>query len=353
MTSEVVEFVPSEASGLVSCICVTQPGRLALVQRAVLNFLTQDYPARELIIMTKDSGYAEQIHTFLSMVLPSFEVTRQGSPSISLRTHSFGSRQEAVVQAMAYAKGEWICIWDDDNLSHPTRIEEQLRYTPKGEASVLTKSLYFFYESSELFVSGFEQPGGEPHERCAPSSLIFSRQAYPGFDLSNQRLLKSDFPTHFIDSRHSTGRGLSLIPHMPHAFITCVHADNVRGGEFHRRAASGLPSTRLREWIISNEADITGALDQYQWPKADISVSGKDAQAFIYEPERLWPSTLEFVTVAESSGTCCPAGEPGEPGEAGQPEPTAGVEKFETQLAGAVQDAVLRRSEESPSVEEE
>ena len=76
MTSEVTEFVPSDASGLVSCVCVTQPGRLALLQRAVLNFLAQEYPDRELIIMTSDPGYAEQVHTFLSMVLPSFEVSR-------------------------------------------------------------------------------------------------------------------------------------------------------------------------------------------------------------------------------------------------------------------------------------
>jgi len=353
MSSEVTGFSPSDASGLVSCICVTQPGRLALVQRAVLNFMEQDYPNRELILMVKDEGYAEQVRTFLSLTLS--DLTERARPSISLRTHSFSSAKEAIIQGMAYARGEWICIWDDDNLSHPSRIESQLRYTPEGSASALTKSLYFFYESSELFVSGFEQPGGSPSERCAVSSLMFSRRAYPGFDIANQRQAKDSFAVNFVDRARGA---MTLLPHLPYMFITCVHEDNARGAEFHRRAASGLPTTRSRDWILDNEVGLAEALDQYQWPASDVHVSGKDAQAFTYVPEKRWPQLLEEVTVpepaaveAEEVGHSCPKGEPGEMGEPGD---ATDRDQFETQIAGALQEAVvLKNSEGSSSGQED
>jgi hypothetical protein len=328
------------------------------VQRAVLNFLAQDYSERELIIMVKDEGYAEQIRTFLSVALPSL-LDQSSYPSISLRSHPFGDMQEAVVQAMAYAKGDWICIWDDDDLSHPSRLGEQLRFTPKDKASVLTKALYFFYESTELFVSGFEQPGGGPSERCVASSLIFCRQSYPGFDLSNQRQNrdKSSFSARYIGGAGAKGE-LVRLPNMPYMFVTCVHSDNMRGEEFHRRAASGLPTTRSRDWIIENEGELAEALDKYQWPDSDIYVSGKDAQAFVYVPEQRWYPSLEVVAVpeppvveAEVDGHTCPKGDPGERGEPGVVESAV---KFESQLTEAFQEAVsLKSPEENPSAQKD
>lgn len=77
-----------------SCLCVTQPGRESLLAEAVACFDAQDYPDKDLVIVLDP---------------------KDGRTLGDLRN-----------EALDRAGGDYLAIWDDDDLSHPTRLSVQV-----------------------------------------------------------------------------------------------------------------------------------------------------------------------------------------------------------------------------------
>jgi len=91
---------------IVSCICVTQPGREHFLEEAISCFDSQDYPAgeRELVIV-RDA--------------------KDGTTLGELRN-----------AGIAIASGKYIMTWDDDDLYSPTRISQQVMMLEQDGADV-------------------------------------------------------------------------------------------------------------------------------------------------------------------------------------------------------------------------
>lgn len=98
---------------LVSCIMPTR-GRPQFAREAVEAFLAQTWPAKELLIVDDDD--APSCPTTLS--IPGIRQTRLfGHPTVGVKRNL----------AISMASGEIICHWDDDDVSAPGRIEDQIR----------------------------------------------------------------------------------------------------------------------------------------------------------------------------------------------------------------------------------
>ncbi|HTS24095.1 MAG TPA: glycosyltransferase family A protein [Casimicrobiaceae bacterium] len=133
---------------MISCLTVTQEGRLASLALSVGDFARQTERDRELVIV-HDGGDAFQDGVLaIARARPdaSVRIVRvAGAPRQTL-----GALRNASVAA---ARGEYVCQWDDDDRCHPRRLEAQmeaLRATG-SDASALADQLHFFADSREMY----------------------------------------------------------------------------------------------------------------------------------------------------------------------------------------------------------
>ena len=113
---------------LVSCLCATY-GRPILLGEAIKCFIDQDYSNKELIVLSDQVG----VHLKLSIPLPE-----------NIRIYEHPRRFDSLGQKRNYlrslARGQYCCIWDDDDLYTPFRISESVKYALENPDSDIIKA---------------------------------------------------------------------------------------------------------------------------------------------------------------------------------------------------------------------
>ncbi|HVX99740.1 MAG TPA: glycosyltransferase [Pseudorhodoplanes sp.] len=97
----------------VSCLMVTRD-RFEFAQHAIECFRRQTWPNRELVVL--DGGADDRLRDW---------ITALGDPAIRWIS-TRGSQESLGVRrnrSIAAARGDYICVWDDDDLQHPARLE--------------------------------------------------------------------------------------------------------------------------------------------------------------------------------------------------------------------------------------
>lgn len=278
----------------ISCLCVSHPSRYGLLQRAVYNFLEQTYENKELVILVADGNYHALLLGWLRDSRHPPEISAALKSSVLLRRTSDADMASMASYGMAMCLGDYIAVWDDDNLSHPTRLASQLEHS-REYPSVFSKSFYYFYDSEELYVADYAQPGGSAVDRCCASSLMFNRHMFPpkaaavrgaprGLWYKDMiELFASSFPEQ--QYTHIQDIALCLL------FMQCSNGDNFRGQQYHRQQGSSLPATWTREQILGQTALIESMLQGYRFSgRPTIDVAGKDAAACSVTEIKGWPT---------------------------------------------------------------
>ena len=157
----------------ISAICVSQPSRYAMLQRAIYSFALQDYANRELFISISDNEYFDKVKAW---ILDDRHENVDLSNIYILRTDETHLGKQAA-EAFNESSGDYIAVWSDDNLSHSTRLSSQVLKSVEC-ATVVSMSFYYFYDSDELFVTDYRQPGRTMLSKCAVSSLIVTRDNF-------------------------------------------------------------------------------------------------------------------------------------------------------------------------------
>ncbi len=103
------------ASPRVSCLMVTR-GRDKQVQDAIACFLAQNYPNKELVIVTEQPGPGLR-QALARSASPDIRLLEVGDNGMTLG--------ELRNRAIDHASGELICQWDDDDLYDPDRLGVQ------------------------------------------------------------------------------------------------------------------------------------------------------------------------------------------------------------------------------------
>lgn len=153
---------------LVSCIIPTynMPNRLDCLEEAVESFLRQDYPNKELIVIIDSAG----------------QVIQFDHPQVTVINHAsrFASLGEKLNYAILHSKGELICRFDDDDISQPWRMSQQVEILSNG---------FDYCVPSHAWSFG----GGEYHfqdKGCYANTMgMFSRSAWSdvgGFSMRKQ-----------------------------------------------------------------------------------------------------------------------------------------------------------------------
>lgn len=109
---------------LVRAVMITgKPGREYLARIAVNAFLEQRYPNKQLFILNDGKRLLEDP--------PPHVIEYAAPPGLSL-----GALRNMAMQ-MTPVKVDYLMQWDDDDYSHPMRMQWQVDRTPRGTASVL------------------------------------------------------------------------------------------------------------------------------------------------------------------------------------------------------------------------
>ncbi|HEY5957437.1 MAG TPA: glycosyltransferase family 2 protein, partial [Polyangiaceae bacterium] len=109
---------------LVSCIMPTSD-RVEFVDLAIRKFEAQDYPHKELIVLDAGGSAAAGIRKDLPSV--------RYIPLDASRRVTIGEMRN---RACSFARGEVICIWDDDDWYAPERLRYQVLPILYGEADL-------------------------------------------------------------------------------------------------------------------------------------------------------------------------------------------------------------------------
>ncbi len=276
-------------STLVSCLCVSRPSRWGQLQRAILDFQEQTYPDRELVVVV-DSGtdFVGTVQAFVDQ-LP-IKAPVRVLPRLARNP------LDGLMYAAIDAQGQILCLWDDDNLNHPTRLEVQAKKQQlmKEHVTALTQGLYLFHETKELFVVDAFKPDAPAGERVLPTTLMAYRTSFPVMEPA----VRSRPSEQMISQLGRSGRKLFPITGAPFLHLVGVAANTVRGYAFHRRVVEtkSFPA----EWVRQHQARLSEALDAYRWD-GPVDVEGRDGGVFEYKPKQAWPADLYAVQTVDDT----------------------------------------------------
>lgn len=131
---------------LISCLTVTQQGRLMELGRSIHCFSSQSHENKEMVIVHDGD---DATHLAVQALVAEHPGAR------------FVLHQESVCRSLGYlrniavelANGSIVCQWDDDDLNHPLRLERQYQRLQEQQADfcLFTDQLHWFEPSQELY----------------------------------------------------------------------------------------------------------------------------------------------------------------------------------------------------------
>ncbi len=133
---------------LVSCIMPTY-GRPDYVAESVAMFLAQDYPNKELIILNDCAG---QVFTGNFCNIHVINETSR-SPTIGEKRN----------RCISMANGEFVAVWDDDDIYLPWRLSFTMSEMQRLGTSFYRPTEYWAYWGSETLLSNQSAPGWPGH----------------------------------------------------------------------------------------------------------------------------------------------------------------------------------------------
>lgn len=197
----VMSAAARDKAPLVSCLMVTA-NRHGQARLAVECYRRQSWPRRQLVIVDTSDG--AELGTWLSNL---------NDPTINYKHLARGNRTLGDLRNLAAgrARGEFICIWDDDDLHHPLRIEAQMTALTATQAAacVLGRVMVWWPSHSEISMSK-----ARPWE----GTLLCRRKAMPRYESANrtedtpalnallgrQRVVHLNAPELYVYVRHAS-----------------------------------------------------------------------------------------------------------------------------------------------------
>ncbi len=291
---------------LISCVMPTY-GRPDYVNEAIQMFLDQDYPNKELVILNDCAG-----QIFTCDLPPEAGVRVINHPE---RFPSLGDKRNACIEL---AQGEFIAIWDDDDVYLPWRLSHSYRMmTAHGTPFYLAEE---FYEYRGVGEPLHEKQCG-PGQACRPNTLFTKRlwqavHGYPSINVGEdseffrrvKRFLGQDNIAYPIkrDSRFFILRAKSNYPHM--SMQGGSGQLDTRGGQFELQpkpiADPALQSLSQTLILLHHQYASTSksSFDPAE-PVISVCVSLKNRSAVPYGDEvlRLFPNTVRSLVQAAKS----------------------------------------------------
>lgn len=255
---------------LISCLTATL-GRLRLLKRAIRSYCAQTYPRRELLIVTEGETRERQAITDYLEHLGRDDIR----PVFLDDEHlNLGKVRNISMQA---ARGEILCQWDDDDISHPERLLVQARrlLEERTQACLFTEQLQFLEPERRLAWVDWAYGGGvEGIWRLIPGSLMMYRDSRFQYPESGPNACQGeDFC--LLENLFAAGP-IAELGGAGHLLVYTYHGRNTFSGDHHRgQWDRSLPADSLRQ----REGQLRKALAFYALPRP-LTVWGHGEQVF-------------------------------------------------------------------------
>ena len=227
---------------MISCLCITRGDRPGLLSEAVSDFVRQTFPDRELVILHDGD---EAVHAEVGAI-----VAAHAGASIRIERTQPGPRLgELRNVAIARARGEWICQWDDDDRYHPERLRLQWEHAQSEQAAVnyLVDQLHWFRPDNTLF---WDDWSGEPYPMNVIQGTILARRdvmpPYPDIGRGEDTL-----QTHaLLRAEASNAFRVSRLRGMGWCYIYRYHGGNVWDAAHHRAISAAKQLLRPASYRV-------------------------------------------------------------------------------------------------------
>ena len=258
---------------LVSCMLVTRPSpsRWVHVKRSIACFARQTHSNRELVVVL-DAAPEEDRRRFeenvASLEVDHVRVVRGPDEPTLGRLRNL---------AIAVARGDFLCVWDDDDIHHPERIERQMvALRDSGAiATFLSDVLHFFAKSSELFCTSYKRT---PF-RCLPGTGLFRRTVAARYPESGPQSHRAE-DTAFFDALTTEG-AVHIDDAAPHLYVYTSHGENTSGDAHHTNLAATLALSRAL--VERRRALVVDALERADLDVESVRVMGHNGEAFVWQ----------------------------------------------------------------------
>lgn len=152
---------------LISCVMVSRGHRYPAAF-AIECYQQQTYANRELIIVTANRD--DELAALLAEL---------GDPSIKLVKAAEATLGELRNITIAHAAGEWICQWDDDDLSATNRIDVQLAAIAQSHSTACYLGAITLWWPARRWLAVSE-------ERAWENTMLVKREAIPIYAAENR-----------------------------------------------------------------------------------------------------------------------------------------------------------------------
>lgn len=154
---------------MISCLCVTMPSRLPLLERAVGDFAAQSHADAELVVV-HDGGAEFEARV---QALAGRHAARPIRVHAAVPGGSLGALRNLSVQL---AQGDLVCQWDDDDRHHPRRLALQAEAMREQAADFcfLADQLHWFSQAGELYWDDWD---AEPYPMNFVHGTLLGRKA--------------------------------------------------------------------------------------------------------------------------------------------------------------------------------
>jgi glycosyltransferase involved in cell wall biosynthesis len=187
---------------LASCLMVTRD-RFNLAINAIECFQHQTYRNKELVIV--DEGAGDELQKFIQHLShPEIKYFRMPTGQITLG--------ELINFSVAQASGEYVCQWDDDDLSDPLRLDLQISVIQALRADCcLLDSLFIWWPHQQRLALSIR--------RLWENSMVCRKDIFPTYP-SLPKGEDTDVVKQIIQNNH-----LAVL-HQPNLYIYNIHQNN-------------------------------------------------------------------------------------------------------------------------------
>jgi glycosyltransferase involved in cell wall biosynthesis len=143
---------------------------------SIESFARQTYQAKELIVVLGGTtGYIARVRAMVDELdLPNVLISEAPKP------YALGALREF---ALTQGTGDVVCPWDDDDISHPGRLAEQLQVLLQSDQSavVLRSYLHLFVEERQIYWCDWAKLG-LTNSPGLPGTILAFREKMPSYE---------------------------------------------------------------------------------------------------------------------------------------------------------------------------
>jgi glycosyltransferase involved in cell wall biosynthesis len=240
---------------------------MPMLERSIAAYCAQTFENKELIIVTDGPRKGvDAIAAFIESL---------GRDDVRLvrvdERYSLGALRNLSCE---HATGNFLCQWDDDDIYHPRRLEEQHRALVDAGAVCLylEDTLQFFAVTRELYWLNWRATEARAH----PGTLLCRRSAQPRYPESGDMAERGEDRVVCLELQKKPG--FATLAQMPYLYAYVTHDVNKYPREHHAMLTESLAISR--GLLVRREAVLRDELASLDFGPGPVMVQGSNGPAF-------------------------------------------------------------------------